>query len=175
MAQKNPNTVIFSPVFCHSLPSTPASPQKNSGQFQPHLRKEEKSQTSFISSNCHENQWLGSREKACLFFQVTWPLLGKVSFASAWQRLGACKLSWPPSASSPRALGQLQAVISLAKRDYQVGCERWIGLIQQERAEDVRHKHMGAQALLTTHGTACFLNIPKGSYYVLSWTLVSCL
>lgn len=118
MAWKNPNIVIFSPVFSHSLsPTTPSSPQKNSGQFQPHLRKEEKSQTSLSSNNCHENLWLDSREKAYLFFQVTWPPLGKVSFASAWQRLGA---HGHASASSPRALGQLQAVPSLARRDYQV-------------------------------------------------------
>lgn len=96
MAGKNPNIVIFSPVFSHSLsPTTPSSPQKNSGQFQPHLRKEEKSQTSLSSNNCHENLWLDRREKAYLFFQVTWPLFGKISFASAWQRLGARKRSWP--------------------------------------------------------------------------------
>lgn len=96
MAWKNPNMAIFSPVFSHSLyPTTPSSPQKNSGQFQPHLRKEGKSQTSLSSNNCHENLWLDSREKAYLFFQVTWPLFGKVSFASAWQCLGARKRSWP--------------------------------------------------------------------------------
>lgn len=118
MVWKNPNIVIFSPVFSHSLPPTkPSSPQKNSGQFQPHLRKEEKSQTSLSSNNCHENLWLDSREKGYLFFQVTWPPFGKVSFASAWQCLGAQKRSWPRT----RALGQLQAVPSLAKRDSQVG------------------------------------------------------
>lgn len=96
MAWKNPNIVIFSPVFSHSLsPTTPSSPQKNSGQFQPHLRREEKSQTSLSSNDCHENLWLDRREKACLFFQVTWPLFSKVSFASAWQCLGARKRSWP--------------------------------------------------------------------------------
>jgi len=126
MAWKNPNVVIFSPAFSLSLsffPPTSSCPHKNSGQFQPHLRGKENSQTSLSSNNCHENLWLDGREKTYLFFQVTWPLLSKADFASGnGQMHNGC--SWPRSGqltSKLMALGWLQAVLSLAKRDYQVG------------------------------------------------------